>query len=88
MEMPFARLNIFRPSLLDGDRPELRIGELALLKLLNISAPFLPRPLQGLRPTKVKSLVETMIREAKNEEPGKRIFESPDFKNIAFQNPS
>ena len=59
----------FRPSMLDGDREEHRLGERVGLAVMRPLAPVLGR----FRPTHAEDVADAMILEAKRSEPGHRV---------------
>ena len=80
--VPFNGVNIFRPSLLLGNRKEKRIGE-NVAKWFSAIAGFLfVGPLKKYRPIKAQEVAKGMIKVAKQELKGFYIFESDQIKRI------
>ncbi|NME72625.1 oxidoreductase [Flammeovirga aprica] len=72
--MNFSTLNIFRPSLLLGERTEKRIGE-DLGKVLNqIFAPLIPKKYKGIEGKKVADFM--MKKALESDQSGTRVFTS------------
>jgi uncharacterized protein YbjT (DUF2867 family) len=65
----------FRPSMIDGDRPERRPAERLGLAAMRAASPLLGR----YRPTRVTDLAAAMVVEAKAERAGHRVVEPQDF---------
>ncbi len=65
----------FRPSMIDGDRPERRPAEQLGLVAMRAVGPLLGR----YRPTPVTALAAAMVAEAKAARPGHRVVEPQDF---------
>jgi uncharacterized protein YbjT (DUF2867 family) len=65
----------FRPSMIDGDRPERRPAEQLGLVAMRAVGPLLGR----YRPTPVTALAAAMVAEAKAGDPGHRVVEPQDF---------
>lgn len=71
-KLPFQKIVIFRPSILDGDRKEKRRGEKVGLILSRFLTRFI---LKKYRPTPVDVLASRMIGLSVDEVPGLRIVE-------------
>lgn len=71
-KLPFQKIVIFRPSILDGDRKEKRRGEKVVLILSRFLTRFI---LKKYRPTPVDVLASRMIGLSVDEVPGLRIVE-------------
>jgi uncharacterized protein YbjT (DUF2867 family) len=69
----------FRPSMLDGDRDEHRLGERVGLAVMRPLAPVLGR----FRPTPAADVAEAMIVEAKRRIPGHRVVEAAEITRMA-----
>ena len=69
----------FRPSMLDGERDENRLGERFGLAVMRPLAPVLGR----FRPTRAEDVAEAMIVEAKRREPGHRVVEAEQIARLA-----
>lgn len=69
----------FRPSMLDGERDEHRLGERVGLAVMRPLAPVLGR----FRPTPAEDVAEAMIVEAKRRIPGHRVVEAAEITRMA-----
>ena len=75
-DLPFRGTQIFRPSLLLGQREEFRLGErVAALTLAPLSL-LLSGTARKYRPVRATAVAEAMVRVAKIAPPGVNIFES------------
>lgn len=63
-QLNFPLTTIFRPSILDGDRKEFRLGEKLGLILGKLLAPFMLGKFKKYRPTSVERLAQDMISQA------------------------
>lgn len=63
-QLPFASLDIFRPSLLLGDRPDRRFAERLAAPLTRAIAPLLLGPLSIYRPIQAAILAQALVRTA------------------------
>lgn len=80
--IPFQSINIFRPSLLVGDRKERRLGE-SMAKWISYLFIFLfVGPFKKYRPIHAKTVAQGMLKIAKQELDGFYIFESEQIKRI------
>lgn len=75
-KLGYARLSIFRPSLLQGDRQEFRAGEEIGNFLAGAFSIVIPAQ---WKPTPVDRLAESILRAAINDRPGHRIYESGEI---------
>ena len=75
-KLPFQKLFIIRPSILDGNRQEKRAGEKVGLILSRFLTRFI---LKAYRPTPVDVLASKMIRLSLEKVPGIRIIEGLDI---------
>lgn len=66
----YERLSIFRPSLLLGDRAQVRPGEALGIRLSGLMSPFLRGPLSRLHPVAGADLGAAMVACAEAEEAG------------------
>lgn len=73
----------FRPSILDGDRPEPRPAESAGLAVMRALSPVLGPVLGRYRPTRAMDVARAMVAEAKRDEPGIRVIEADDIARLA-----
>ena len=73
--LPYQRIQIFRPSLLLGERPEVRLGE----RIATLGAPLLPALLFGrlrrYRPIQAATVARAMVGIAKEAPRGPNVFE-------------
>ncbi len=80
--IPFQSINVFRPSLLVGDRKERRFGE-SMAKWISYLLIFIfVGPLNKYRPIHAKTVAQGMLKIAKQELSGFYIFESEQIKRI------
>jgi len=75
-ELGYARLTVFRPSLLKGDRREFRAGEEIGNFLAGAFSFAIPAQ---WKPTPADRLAGAILRAAMNDRPGKRVYESDDI---------
>jgi len=75
-QIPFKSIYIFHPSVLSGNRKEVRRGEKAAIYLLNIFKPLMIGPLSKYRTTEARDVALAMVRAAKQGRPGIHAFES------------
>jgi len=76
--LPFGSVNIFRPSLLLGERAESRAGERTAGTLLRYTTLLLAGPLRKYRPIQARVVAEAMVGEAKGGRRGVNVFESDE----------
>jgi uncharacterized protein YbjT (DUF2867 family) len=79
----FKSLNIFRPSILTGQRSENRPREKTGIKLMQALRFFLVGPLFKYRPVHADKVAKAMVINAKREPEGVNIFESDKIQEIA-----
>jgi uncharacterized protein YbjT (DUF2867 family) len=82
LKLDFDNVNILRPSILDGDRKENRIGEKIGLSVLKFLSPVLIGPLKKLRPTKAEAVGFVMVEMATNGIKGFSIIEPEQIAQI------
>ncbi|MGY3052770.1 uncharacterized protein YbjT (DUF2867 family) [Pedobacter sp. UYEF25] len=75
-KMFFKTINIYRPSLLDGERTGTRTAENFFIKAMRFLNPLLIGPLKKYRSIKAEIVARAMLQEAKKESPGIHIFQS------------
>ena len=75
-KLGYARLSIFRPSLLKGDRREFRAGEEVGNFLAGTFSCVIP---SQWKPTPVDRLAEAILNAAIDDRPGHRIYESGEI---------
>ena len=75
-------LNIFRPSLLLGDRNESRKGEEFAKIVTGFMSPIMIGHFKKYKPVVATNVAVKMIRVAKREEPGVEIFESNEINKL------
>jgi uncharacterized protein YbjT (DUF2867 family) len=80
--VPFQGVNIFRPSLILGDRNEKRFGEKIAAIFSKILSPFFIGPLKKYKPIQASAVAEGMFKIAKQELNGFYIFESDQMVKI------
>jgi len=81
--LPFEARQIFRPSILLGERAEHRPGERAGIVALKGAAFLLVGPLRKYRPIAAATVAEAMVRVARRAPRGVNIFESHDIERAA-----
>lgn len=74
-QLPFHSIDIFRPSLLLGERPDRRLAERIASPVTRAIAPLLLGPLSIYRPVHAATLAQALVRAALAEtpQPGQRI---------------
>ena len=75
----FASAVAFRPSILDGDRPESRLGEQLGLVAMRTAAPLLGK----YRPTHAEDVASAMVAEAKSGHTGSRVVPADEIARLA-----
>lgn len=81
--LPWRTLAILRPSLLAGDRQEIRRGERAALALSRVVAPLMVGPFAHYRPIPAATVAEAMARLARDRRPGTHVYRSGEIRRIA-----
>ena len=81
--LAFDSIQIFRPSLLLGTRPELRVAERAATVVLGPLGPLFLGPLAHYRPVAASLVAEAMRRVARHALPGLAIHESERIRELA-----
>ncbi len=74
-QLPYEGIQIFRPSLLLGARPEFRLGERIGIALSGVVAPLLVGPLRRYRPIHAAAVAHAMVQIAKEAPRGPNVFE-------------
>lgn len=74
-QLPYEGIQIFRPSLLLGQRPEFRLGERIGIALTRVVAPLLVGPLRRYRPIHAADVARAMVQIAKEAPRGPNVFE-------------
>jgi uncharacterized protein YbjT (DUF2867 family) len=82
-KFPFHGVQIFRPSLLLGERAEFRPGERVAEKAMKVLSFLLAGPLRKYRPVHAREFAEAMVKVAKQRAAGVNIFESDRIAEIA-----
>ncbi len=80
-----SSVQIFRPSLLLGQRAEVRSGELVAEKLSRALSFLLVGPLRKYRPIEARAVAAAMIAVAKDQRAGIHLYESNQIAEIAPQ---
>jgi len=83
MAYPFRHVVILRPSLLLGNRDELRPGEKIAEWITRPLAPLMLGPLARYRPVRADTVAEAMVRLALSDQEGMRIVESEQIGSVA-----
>jgi len=76
-ELPFKQINIFRPSILAGERKERRKGEEIGITAIRFIAQIIPL-LRKYRPIEAETVAEAMIKAANSENKTKISIYEPD----------
>jgi uncharacterized protein YbjT (DUF2867 family) len=79
---PFSAVQIFRPSLLLGERGEFRLGERVAEKAMKLFSFLLAGPLRKYRAIQARAVAEAMIKVAHERPSGVNIFESDRIAEI------
>ena len=74
-QLPYRAIQIFRPSLLLGERSEFRLGERIAMLGAPILPLFLPGPLRRYRPIAAQAVARAMLRIAREAPRGPNVFE-------------
>jgi len=74
-QLPFQRIQIFRPSFLMGDRAEVRLAERIGVPVARVLAPLLVGPLRRYRPIQAADVARAMLQLAKEAPRGPNVFE-------------
>lgn len=83
--LKIASIDIFRPSLLLGERNEVRPGEFLAQKISPIINPLLIGPLQKYRPIEAKTVALGMLHRVFDLSAGRKVFESNQIEKLAAQ---
>ena len=78
-----ATTQIFRPSLLTGERDETRLGESVGELILGAASPLLIGPLRPFRPTPARDVARAMAVAAETPRPGVRVVEPVEIRTLA-----
>ncbi|CAN5862085.1 oxidoreductase [soil metagenome] len=81
--LPFESLVILRPSLLMGEREEMRPGERLAEPAMRALSPLMLGPARKYRPIEARKVAAAMVRLAKEGRQGVRIVESDEIARIA-----
>ncbi len=79
----FGSLEIFRPSLLMGERKETRLGERIGAGLAPLLRPILVGPLRKYRPIRAEAVARAMFNAAQSQAQGVRIHTSDRIEDLA-----
>lgn len=74
-QLPYRGVQIFRPSLLLGERAEFRIGERVATLVAPALPLFLPGPFRRYRPIRAATVARAMVRIAREAPRGPNVFE-------------
>lgn len=74
--LPFRAVQIFRPSMLLGDRTEVRLGEKLAQIVSNALALLFVGGLRKYRPIEAKAVARAMVKVARREAEGVHVYES------------
>lgn len=81
-KMNYKSVNIFRPSILLGERAENRPAEKTGIKLMKGVSFLLIGPLSKYKPVEAEKVAKAMVMTAKRELPGVNIFESDKIQDM------
>jgi uncharacterized protein YbjT (DUF2867 family) len=81
--LPFRSVIILRPSLLLGERTELRLGERLAEPVARVFSPLLRGGLRKYRPIHARRVAAAMVRLAREGREGVRVVESDEIDRIA-----
>lgn len=79
-EVGFDAVQLFRPSLLTGDRDETRPGERIGELVLSLARPLLRGPLRPLRPTPATALAAALVETAARRPTGVHVYGPQEIK--------
>lgn len=79
----FETVHLLRPSLLTGDRAEVRAGELVGEAVLRIANPLLVGPLKNLRPTPAQDVAAALVSFAAEHTPGVHVHDPEQIRQRA-----
>lgn len=82
--LPFASRQIFRPSILTGERSEHRTGERIGIAVMRGTAFALVGPLRKYRPIAAATVAEAMVRVALRAPRGVNIYESDEIERLGY----
>jgi uncharacterized protein YbjT (DUF2867 family) len=85
-KISFTTFNIFRPSLLLGERTEHRTGEKAGAFIMSGLKYVMGGPLKKYRAIHARDVAQAMVRMAQTNQGGVHIYESNQIQNIADSN--
>jgi uncharacterized protein YbjT (DUF2867 family) len=74
-QLPYRSVQIFRPSLLLGQRAEFRFGERVAMLAAPVMPLLLPGPLRRYRPIRAETVARAMLRIAREAPRGPNVFE-------------
>lgn len=81
--IPFQSMNIYRPSLLDGNRKENRIGEKLMTIAMRLINPILVGGLRKYRSIKIEKVAAAMLYQAEKEPKGIHIYPSDEIEQLS-----
>lgn len=79
----YKSVEIFRPSLILGERQEERTGEKIATKLMGFLRPLMIGPLRKYRPIHARTIANGMFNTARQQLRGVQIYESEQIKSLA-----
>ncbi len=85
-KLAIPAINIFRPSLLIGNRQEKRTGEQFFAKLAKVMKPLFRGRLKKYKPTEATLIANAMVNVAQKDLNGLHIFEPDDIDVLGMEN--
>lgn len=81
--LPFKGVQVFRPSLLLGERKEVRLGERLAERASKLFSFLLAGPLRKYRPVHARAVAAAMLKVAKEHPAGLNFYESDQISQMA-----
>lgn len=83
--LPYQTISIFQPSLIDGERKEVRVMEQLSLKVGRPLARLLPGPLKKYQPLPAADIARAICHAAKSSPPGIHYHSGEEIKSFALR---
>lgn len=81
--IPFEAVSIFQPSLIEGERKEVRVMEMLSLKISRLLSFIFKGSLKKYEPNKAEDIARAICYTAKNKQHGLHIYPSPEIKKLS-----